>query len=81
MSRQHHNLKILPKYYMAVEKKIKTFEIRFNDRNFKVGDILHLQEHCGGEYTGREIIKEVCYMIDNPEYCKEGFVVLGIKDM
>ena len=81
MGRQHHNLKILPKYYMAVEKGIKTFEIRFNDRNFKVGDILHLQEFCGGEYTGRELSKEVCYMIDNPEYCKEGFVVLGIKNL
>ena len=81
MSRQFHNLKILPKYYMAVEKGIKTFEIRFNDRNFKVGDILRLQEYCGGEYTGREVTREVCYMIDNPEYCKEGFVVLGIKNV
>ena len=71
----------MPKYFLAVEKGIKTFEIRFNDRNFKVGDVLHLQEYCGGEYTSREIAKEVCYMIDNPEYCKEGFVVLGIKDL
>ena len=67
MSRQHHYVKILPEYYIAVEKGIKTFEIRFNDRNYKVGDILHLQE--------------ICYMIDSPNYCKEGFVVLGIKDI
>ena len=79
MSRQHHYLKILPECYIAVDKGIKTFEIRFNDRNYKVGDILYLQEFCGGEYTGREIIKEVCYVVDNPEYCKEGFAVLGIK--
>jgi hypothetical protein len=64
---------------MDVEKGIKTFEIRFNDRNYKVGDILHLQEFCSGEYTGRTIEKEICYMIDSPEYCKDGFVVLGLK--
>lgn len=79
MSIQHHYLKILPKYFMDIEKGIKSFEIRFNDRDFKVGDFLHLQEYCGGEYTGREMSREVCYMIDSPEYCKEGFAVLGLK--
>lgn len=81
MSRQHHYVKILPKYYIAVDKGIKTFEIRFNDRNYKVGDILHLQEFCGGQYTSRELTKEICYIIDSPDYCKEGFVVLGIKNI
>ena len=79
MSRQHHYVKILPEYYIAVDKGIKTFEIRFNDRNYKVGDILHLQEFCGGQYTSRELTREICYMIDDPNYCKEGFVVLGLK--
>lgn len=79
MESQLHFLKIKPKYFMAVESGIKTFEIRFNDRNFKVGDILYLLEFCDGEYTGRELCREVCYMIDDPEYCKEGFVVLGLK--
>ena len=81
MSRQHHYVKILPEYYIAVDNGTKTFEIRFNDRNYKVGDILHLQEFCGGQYTSRELTKEICYMIDSPDYCKEGFVVLGIRDM
>lgn len=79
MIRQHHYVKILPKYFADVKNGIKTFEIRFNDRGYKVGDILHLQEFFGGEYTGRVIEKEICYMIDSPEYCKEGFVVLGLK--
>ena len=78
-SRGHHHLKILPKYYMDVECGIKSFEIRFNDRGFKVGDILYLEEYCGGEATGRMLMREVCYMIDDPAYCKEGFVVLGLK--
>lgn len=78
-SRGHHHLKILPKYYMDVECGIKSFEIRFNDRGFKVGDILYLEEYCGGEATGRMLMREVCYMIDDPAYCKEGYVVLGLK--
>jgi len=79
MARQHHDLKILPKYYRAIEKGTKTFEVRFNDRNYQVGDILELKECLGGEYSGRYIRAEITYVLDDPEYCKEGYVVLGIK--
>ena len=80
MSRQHHYLKILPQYYMAVENGTKTFEVRFNDREYKVGDILHLQEFVPPEtYTGRELYREVTYVLDDEAYCKEGFVVMGFK--
>lgn len=79
MSRQHHYLKILPEYYRAIEKGEKSFEVRFNDRNFQNYDILHLQEWCGGEYTGRVMECEVTYVLDNPDFCKEGFVVMAIR--
>lgn len=68
MSRQHHYLKIEPEYYIDIESGIKTFEIRYNDRNYKVYDILYLQEYCNGK-------------MDNPQFCKEGFVILGIRDL
>ena len=32
-----------------------------------------------GEYTGQVLIRRVCYMVDDPAYCKEGFVVLGLS--
>ncbi|WP_087024452.1 DUF3850 domain-containing protein [Thaumasiovibrio subtropicus] len=38
MSVQVHELKIQPKYLEAIIRGDKTFEIRLNDRNFKVGD-------------------------------------------
>lgn len=77
-----HSVKILPEYFEAVISGEKTFEIRYNDRDYKVGDSLCLKEFCDGIYTGRETIREICYMIDDPTYCKEGYVVLGlhIKD-
>ena len=39
-----HRLKILPEYFEAQKNRVKTFEIRKNDRNFKVGDKLMLYE-------------------------------------
>lgn len=39
-----HELKILPQYFEEVLKGNKTFEIRKNDRDFKIRDILILKE-------------------------------------
>ena len=40
-----HNLKIYPTYFADVKSGIKTFEIRRNDRNYKIGDVLNLCEY------------------------------------
>lgn len=81
MSREHHYLKILPEYYRAIERGQKNFEVRFNDRNFKVWDVLHLQECINGEYTGREILADVPYILDDPAYCKEGYVIMALANI
>ena len=74
-----HKLKILPEYFSAIERGEKTFEVRFNDRDYQVNDILVLQEHENKQYTGREITAEVTYILDNPRFCKEGYVIMAIK--
>lgn len=74
-----HNLKILPEHFANVVSGVKTFEVRFNDRDYKVGDLVLLREFDNGEYTGREIVQEICYILDNPSYCKKDFVILGIR--
>ena len=79
MDRQHHYIKILPEYFKAIESGEKTFEVRFNDRNYHVHDILHLREWSDGEYTGPEMEVEVTWLLDNPDYCKEGYVIMAIK--
>lgn len=73
-----HDLKTLPEYFEAVDSGAKPFEVRFNDRDFKVGDLLCLREYVDGEHTGRALYREVTYVLSNPDYCKEGFVVLGL---
>ncbi|WP_081299346.1 DUF3850 domain-containing protein [Gilliamella sp. Gris1-4] len=39
-----HELKIKSEYFMDVARCQKKAEIRYNDRNYKVGDILNLYE-------------------------------------
>ena len=82
-----HQLKEASIYFEDVTTGKKTFEVRKNDRNFKVGDYLALNEltphECNdkGEHleTGRSALFRVTYILDTPEYCKEGYVILGIK--
>ena len=79
MSCKRHDLKIMPEYFEAIMKGEKNFEVRFNDRNFAKGDIWLLREHDGREFTGRTITAEVTYILDNPAYCKEGYIIMAIK--
>lgn len=78
MSRQHHYLKTEPIFYQDAVSGQKPFEVRFNDRDFQVYDMLYLQEWLTG-YTGRECQFEVTYVLDNPILCKKGYVIMGIK--
>ena len=71
----------LPEYYQAVRKRTKTFEIRKDDSDYEIGDILELQEWDGKEYTGHKISREITYILrDCPEYdLAEGFCILAIQ--
>lgn len=33
----------------------------------------------GGYYTGEYLIFQITYILDNPEYCAEGKVILGLR--
>ena len=43
------HVKIAPIHYEEIASGRKNFEIRFNDRNYKVGDIVELKEYLGKE--------------------------------
>ena len=76
-----HALKTEPQFFEAVIKKQKTFEVRKNDRDFRVGDYLALNELDDKRegYTGRSVLLRVKYILDDERFCKEGFVVLGFN--
>lgn len=73
-----HEVKILPKYFEDVESGRKTFEVRKNDRPYKVGDYLALNEWENNEYSGRFILAQIVYILTDEQYVKSGYCVLGI---
>lgn len=74
-----HEIKILPQYYEAVSKGIKQFELRKDDRDYQVGDLVRLREWDGKEYTGNKMIIGIKYVLrDCPEYgLMEGYCIFG----
>lgn len=77
----NHELKTIPRYYEDVRSGKKNFEVRFNDRNFQIGDELTLREWDPEkqQYTGRWHVDEVIYILDDPQFVKEGYVILGMS--
>lgn len=73
-------LKIRPEYFIDVQSGKKNFEIRKFDRNFRVGDYLALNEFHEDQYTGRCVIRKITYVLCDQEFCKEGYVVLGLSE-
>lgn len=78
-----HELKILPAFFEQVANGNKPFEIRENDRDFKLNDVLLLREieparspHEPALYTGRMKAVKVTYITDFQQ--KPDFVVMGI---
>lgn len=76
-----HNLKILPQYFEPVIMGIKTFELRKDDRNYQINDILELKEWDGQEYTGREMIRQVTYKLKNAPGMNADYCILGIDEV
>lgn len=74
-----HELKIAPNYFEKVVSKEKSFEIRYNDRNFRVGDLLKLMEYTEGSYIGRSVYARITYILQDFEGLQPNFVVLSIE--
>lgn len=78
-----HDLKTHPEYFKAVKSGVKLFELRKDDRGFKVNDILHLQEYdpITDKYTGRGILKQIAYILHGGVFgLNKGFVILSFSE-
>lgn len=74
-----HYLKIDPEHLEQVILGNKTAEIRFNDRDFHVGDLLFLRGYLDGKYMSIKAVMQITHILDNNEYMQPGFVMLSIK--
>jgi ParB family chromosome partitioning protein len=93
--RKCHELKCDKRFYGDVESGQKPFEVRENDRDYKVGDhhlvtgrgtgwqARTLRRMTTWRYTGNACVKEVTYVLTNKMFhgVKEGYVVLGLKQV
>lgn len=79
-----HHLKTIQPYFDQLYLGLKTFELRKNDRNYQVGDLLVLQEYDidTGNLTGCQVEKVISHVLENAEQfgLMEGYCVLSITN-
>ena len=74
-----HELKCRKAYYEEVRSGRKSFELRKNDRGFRGGDAVRLREYDGKQYTGRELVRRITYILEGPVYgLAEGWCILAL---
>lgn len=75
-----HELKLQQPFFDDVFFNRKDFEVRKNDRNFKVGDRLKLIEY--PSENPKYVLKDIKYILKGGEFGIEpGYVVLGLKEI
>lgn len=77
-----HRVKCYSRWFAEVTTGMKQFEIRRNDRDYKPGELLELNETVDAEYTNRAALYEITSVMldsDFPDGIKSGFAVLGIR--
>lgn len=80
-----HDLKTWPEWYEPSLSGEKPYEIRKNDRNFAVGDILLLREYSParvgfpGYYTGRWMKRQITHILEGGKFGVErGYAILSL---
>lgn len=76
-----HELKCWPEHFDPLARGLKTIELRLNDRNYQVGDVLYLREYEPLEhaYTGRSVHALITHIVSGGEWLAPGHVALSIK--
>jgi hypothetical protein len=77
-----HKLKTWPEFFGAIREDIKRFEIRKDDRGFKVGDYLLLQEYDikNNRYTGEEENRQITYILSGPAFgLEKDYVCMSLE--
>ena len=77
-----HLLKCVQPHFDDLKSGEKTYELRKNDRDYQVGDILVLTLFDPETYqydNCQQILTEITQMLDDQTYLQPGYVALGIK--
>lgn len=80
MIRNIHDIKIERRYFNSIKEDRKTWELRYNDRDYHAGDYLLLREVEFGKYTGNMIIVMVMMIqFDYKDVLKDGWIIMSIE--
>lgn len=74
-----HDIRLGGSFFDDALECRKNFELRKNDRGYKVGDILHMMEFKDGRNTGRSVKRKVIYMLEDFTGLEDGYCILGIE--
>jgi len=80
-----YNLPVLKSHYCFLENGDMDFFIQFDDRNFRVGDILILQETSFNETrklgkTGAFVTRRIKHITRKFKGLQTGYIVLGLEN-
>lgn len=78
-----HKLKAWPVFFEPIWNKEKKFEIRKNDKDFVINDILRLQEWLKNDscYTGREITATITYILRDFGCLKDKWIIMSLSNL
>lgn len=81
-----HTLKIKYKYFEQVLRGNKRFELRYNDRDFQINDLIHFVDDHGKEYDYFDTnLFKITYVLkgkDAEQYgLQEGYCILSIAEL
>lgn len=74
-----HKIKLGAEFFDDAVAGRKSFELRKNDRNYKEGDVLEMEEVKDGKKTGRKCSKRIVYMMENFEGLEDGLLILNFR--
>lgn len=77
-----HDLKTWPTPYDAVAAGLKPWELRLNDRDYRVGDRLRLRRWVpvAESYSGEETTRQVAWLLKGPAFgLPEGYVIMSLS--
>ncbi len=78
---KHHKIKIRSEYFKAVVQENKRFEVRKNDRDYKLGDTVSMFEiNEQGDQTGSYCTLVISYILTDLDGIDTGYCVFGWRE-
>jgi hypothetical protein len=77
--RKTHDVKCVQPHFDDVCSGRKTADLRVDDRDYQVGDILRQREFDGSELTGRVIAHEITHKLTGGPWLADGFCMLSLR--